>query len=56
MAEKYVYVVKFSNYHPAEIDSIWSTKENALARADELNAFAGGDWRVEEWPLDPSDA
>jgi len=40
-----VFVVHFSNYFPREVDSTWTTREAAEARAAELD----GDWRVEEW-------
>ena len=46
-----VFVVVFSNYHPAEVDSIWSTYEKAEARARELNdtGISGCGWGVDEW-------
>jgi len=41
------WVVVFSNYYPAEVDSIWKTKELAEQKADELQ----GDWHVQEWTV-----
>ena len=39
----WVWVVKYGNYEPAEVDSIWATEEQADARVEEL---AGGMWEV----------
>ena len=38
-----LYLVVYGNYWPLEVASIWSTKEAAQKRADELP----GDWRVD---------
>lgn len=43
-----VFVVVFSNYSPAEVDSIWTTEALAQARVDELNDNM---WQVEEWTV-----
>lgn len=42
-----VFLVVFSNYSPAEIDSVHATRKSAEIRAEGL----GGDWRVEEWEV-----
>src|SRR5262245_1133242 len=47
---KYVWVVSFSNYEPAEVDGIYATKEMADARAEELNDRDDGwGWDVHRW-------
>lgn len=33
-----VYAVVYSNYEPAEVDSLWMTRELAERRADELDS------------------
>lgn len=43
-----VWAVIFSNYEPTEVDSIWSTKERAEERAEELD---DGMWRVIAWEV-----
>lgn len=46
------WVVRFGNYEPAEIDSIWDTEEEANARLTEIERESGGYgsmWTVEEW-------
>ena len=50
MKQKTVWCVIYGNYFPREIDSIWATREDALARAEELNNddFA---WEVVEWEV-----
>lgn len=40
-----VWAVVFSNYDPAEVDSLWSTPERAEAEAD----AKGGAWHVQRW-------
>lgn len=42
-----VWVVVYGNYFPAEVDSIWKTKELAEQKADELQ----GEWHAEEWTV-----
>jgi len=42
-----IYTVEFSNYDPPETDGIFSTREAAQKRADELNASS--DW--EAWDV-----
>lgn len=32
-----VYAIQWSNYDPPEIDSLWTTRERAQERCDELN-------------------
>jgi hypothetical protein len=44
-----VWAVVHSNFFPREIDSLWSTRELAQKRADQL----GDSWRPEEWQVDP---
>lgn len=41
-----VWAVVFSNYSPAEIDSLWTTEEEASKRRDELNEKSSGMWQV----------
>lgn len=43
-----LYAVVFSNYEPAEVDSVHITRELAGARLDQLD----GMWKVEEWTVD----
>jgi hypothetical protein len=50
MLSRTIFVVRFSNYYPAEIDSIWRTRREAQRRADELGDD-GDDWIVEEQKL-----
>jgi len=40
-----LYIIRFSNYEPPEIDSIWCHKENAENRLNEMS----DDWVIEEW-------
>jgi hypothetical protein len=47
MQLKRVWIVRFSNYEPPEIDSIWTSLEEAVRRLDELD----GDWGVTPWTL-----
>jgi len=42
-----VYAVVYSNYSPAEMDSLWRLREKAEARAREL----GSPWAVEMWTV-----
>jgi len=45
-----MWVVRFSNYHPAEIDSMHKSREEAEKRRDELNEEGDTSmWEVEEW-------
>jgi hypothetical protein len=44
---QWVWVVRYENYDPAEVDSIWTTEAGAKTRQAELD----GDWRVEQWEL-----
>jgi hypothetical protein len=46
-----VYAVVFSNYEPAETDSLWRDKAKAEARADELNSGKTTGWDVVKWTL-----
>lgn len=49
-----VYAVQFSNYDPAEINSLWLDKEKAEARVEELSTGqgeGGWGWDVVEWKL-----
>lgn len=41
------YAVVYSNYSPAEIDSLWVTAEDAEAEAERR----GDPWHVETWTL-----
>jgi hypothetical protein len=43
------WVVRYSNYEPAEIDSSWPTEVEAGARAAALNANGNDMWAVERW-------
>lgn len=42
-----VYAVVFSNYEPAEVESLWETMEDAEARASAL----GSPWEAQEWDV-----
>jgi hypothetical protein len=42
-----VYAVVYSNYSPAEIDSLWARREDAEAHAESLD----GPWDVQEWTV-----
>lgn len=42
-----VYAVEWGNEFPAEIDSLWTTREEAERRVEEL----GGRWDVSEWTV-----
>ena len=48
MGSPKVYLVVYGNYWPWEVESVWSSKEAAQGRADELP----GDWVVAEFSLD----
>jgi hypothetical protein len=39
-----IYAVRFSNYEPAEIDSLWMTKADAESRCNDIDD--GGMWGV----------
>lgn len=47
-----VWVVMYSNYDPAEVDSIWATKERAEERARILNVESTLPWKAVEWEVD----
>lgn len=48
-----VYAVVFSNYYPAEVDSLWRRRGDAEARAEELNASSDTrGWDVSEWDVE----
>ncbi len=52
MTPKTVWCVVYGNYSPREVDSIWATKDDALARADELRKETGDDnWDIEMWRI-----
>lgn len=42
-----VWAVVYSNYEPAEVDSLWATEELANIRLSQLL----GDWTVVEWAV-----
>lgn len=44
------YAVVWGNEFPAEVDSLWTTEDEAQKRADELNEKYDG-WHVSRWPL-----
>ncbi len=44
-----VWVVSYSNYEPAEVDSLWRTKEAAEEYVKEQ--LDTGGWTVEYWHL-----
>jgi len=47
-----VWLVVYGNYEPAEIHSIWKTKERAEQECDRLDhAMRRGPWHVEEWEV-----
>lgn len=46
-----VWAVVYSNYEPAEVDSLWATQELAEKRAAKLE----GMWDVTEWTVGQSD-
>lgn len=46
-ATRPAYAVEWGHEFPAEIDSLWTTEEEAKKRADEL----GGDWGVSKWSI-----
>jgi len=52
MNNKYVWVVKYDGYWPAEIESIWSTEERAEARLAELEEKGQDEWEIMRWPID----
>ncbi len=43
-----VYAVVFSNYEPAEVNSLWWSKAKAAKRAEEL----GDMWEVVRWTVE----
>ena len=45
----FVWCVVFSNYDPAEVNSIHETEEGASTEAEALD----GDWCVEKWQVKP---
>lgn len=47
-----VYVVRFSNYEPAEVLAVFADAEKAIARAEELNVRENTRaWQAEAWDL-----
>jgi hypothetical protein len=45
-----VYAVKYSNYEPAEVDSLFLHRADAEAHAERLNERSDTDaWEVVEW-------
>jgi hypothetical protein len=42
-----VFIVRYGNYYPLEVDSIWSDEEEAQKRASEL----GGSFAVEPYDV-----
>ena len=50
-----VFAVVYSNYEPAEVDSLHLKQENAQKRADELNSAkdATGMWGISAWEVEP---
>jgi hypothetical protein len=48
-----VWALVYSNYEPAEVDSLWATEELARKREAKLGEAAGGSsmWRVVEWSV-----
>jgi len=47
----HVWVVQYDGYYPAEVESIWTTKELAEARVAELEARGQDMWEVVRWPI-----
>ena len=47
MGDTTIYVVAYSNYVPAEVDSLWYTEAKADKRAEEL----GDPWEVSKWQI-----
>lgn len=46
LRKRVVWVVHYGNYYPPEVDSIWSTKEKAQQRIDELDETDPGPWEM----------
>lgn len=49
-----VYAVKYSNYEPEEIESLWFTEAQARTRCDRLNEesrVGRGMWRISCWEV-----
>lgn len=45
-----VWCVRYSNYDPPEVDSLWINEELARRRAKKLNELSGdGMWTAEAW-------
>lgn len=46
-----IWCVKFGNYEPAEVDSLWISEELSKRRADILNAQpnSSGMWEASYW-------
>ncbi len=45
-----VYAVVYGNYYPAEVISVWRTKEQAQSAVDEANAEGRTSmWEIAEW-------
>lgn len=50
MSNLKVFAVVYSNYDPAEVDSLWTTETEANKRRAELNAETDtGIWKVTPW-------
>ena len=46
-----LYIIRYSNYEPAEIGYIFLKKENAEKKLSEI----GGMWKVDEWETDDNE-
>ena len=45
-----VWIVRYSNYEPAEVDSIWLVEDLAKKRRDSLNEeYESLMWEIEQW-------
>ncbi len=47
LGDSTIYVVAYSNYQPAEVDSVWFSEAKAKMRAEEL----GDPWEVAKWKI-----
>lgn len=45
------FAVIYANYYPVEVDSLWSTREKAEARARELIDAGSSEWEVMEMKI-----
>jgi hypothetical protein len=49
-----IYAVVYSNYEPAEVDSLWEAEEDADRRCEQCNAKSDtGMWKVVPWTVNP---